>query len=71
MAFAPLHAWEFSKAWDAFRLPWPGTRVAVIYGEPVMYPPEDPDADEIARRCREASERLDALEQRALRLVGR
>ena len=70
-SFGALHAWDITSAWDRFRLPWPGTRIAVNYGEAIMYPPEEPDAAELQRRCSEVAERLRELEQEAMEAVGR
>jgi hypothetical protein len=65
MGFAALGHWDIPYAWDRFRLPWPGTRVSVVYGEPIMYPPEEPDAEELQRRVAEVTERLWELEREA------
>lgn len=34
MAFAATRAWRFG--WDRFVLPWPGSRIAIAVGEPVL-----------------------------------
>ena len=71
MGYGALDHWDIPMAWDRFRLPWPGTRVAVAYGEPIMYPPEEPDQAELARRIDEAAENLKRLESEAMAAVGR
>jgi lysophospholipid acyltransferase (LPLAT)-like uncharacterized protein len=63
--------WEFARAWDRFRLPWPGTRVAVAYGEPIIFPPAEPGEAELAERCAAVGERLQALEREATAACGR
>jgi len=71
MGFAAQGHWDIPIAWDRFRIPWLGTRVACAYGEPIMYPPEQPDAAELARRIDEAAARIQALEREAMCAVGR
>jgi lysophospholipid acyltransferase (LPLAT)-like uncharacterized protein len=61
----------FSRSWDRFRLPLPRAHLAVIYGEPILYPPEDPTDAELATRATELERRLEALEARATELVTR
>lgn len=62
---------DVTPAWDRFRVPWPGTRIACVYGEPIMYPPAEPDPDEMQRRLAELAVRLNALEHEAMAAVGR
>lgn len=42
-------------SWDRFEIPWPGARVVILYGEPVLVPP---DADR--RELEECRRRLEA-----------
>lgn len=70
MGFAARRFWDL-PAWDRFRLPWPGARIAVAYGEPILYPPEEPDAATLARWIGEAAAAMHALEAEAMRAVGR
>lgn len=62
---------DILPAWDRFRLPCPGARVACAYGEPILYPPAEPDAAEMARRIDAVAARLRALEGEAMRAAGR
>lgn len=71
IGFGALNHWDISPAWDRFRLPWPATRVAVAYGEPIFYPPAAPDAAELERRVSEVTARICALEREAMAAVGR
>jgi lysophospholipid acyltransferase (LPLAT)-like uncharacterized protein len=71
MGFGALGHWDITPAWDRFRMPWLGTRIACAYGEPIMYPPEQPDAAELERRVDTVSARLWELERDAMAAVGR
>lgn len=62
---------DITAAWDRFRLPHPGTRVACAYGEPIMFPPEEPDRAELERRIDDVAARLWELERTAMAAVGR
>ena len=62
---------SFKRSWDRFRVPLPGAHVAVVYGEPIVFPPGEPSADEILARRRMLATRLHDLEAQASRLVGR
>ncbi len=62
---------SFKRSWDRFRVPLPGAHVAVVYGEPILFPPGEPSADEILARRRLLATRLHDLEAEATRLVGR
>lgn len=42
-------------SWDRFEIPWPGARVAILYGEPVLVP-----ADADRRAMEESRRRLEA-----------
>jgi lysophospholipid acyltransferase (LPLAT)-like uncharacterized protein len=61
----------FKRSWDRFRVPLPLSHVAVVYGEPVVFPTDEPDPAEIERRRVELGRRLDVLEARASALAGR
>jgi lysophospholipid acyltransferase (LPLAT)-like uncharacterized protein len=71
MGFGALGHWDITPAWDRFRLGWPGTRVAVAYGEPLLFPAAEPDAAELDRRIADVTARLWALEREAMAAVGR
>ncbi len=71
MGYGALNHWDIPIAWDRFRIPWPGTRVAVAYGEPIMYPPEEPDDAEMARRIDAAAASIHGLEREAMAALGR
>ncbi len=43
VGFAANHAWEFGT-WDRTRLPWPGARVVVAYGRPIVVDAESAEA---------------------------
>jgi hypothetical protein len=62
---------SFKRAWDRFRLPLPGARVAVVYGEAMALPAEYPTPEDLARRRVDLARRLHDLESRAGALVGR
>lgn len=63
--------WTFRRSWDRFRLPLPAAELAVVYGEPLWFPPAEPTPAELAARCRLVAERLEAQEARATALVRR
>ena len=56
---------SFNRSWDHFRVPLPLAHVAVVYGEPIVYPPGDPDPAELARRRRDLAWRMHRLEAQA------
>lgn len=62
---------SFKRAWDSFRLPLPGARVALVYGSPIVLPPEYPSPSELAVRRIHLAQRLHDLEAQASALVGR
>lgn len=68
--FACARCWELST-WDRMRVPWPGTRIGVVYGEPMVFPPEELDAAAMTERLARISAAIDACENAAERLVGR
>lgn len=70
LGFGASRSWEVPRAWDRLRIPWPGARISVVYGEPVLYPPEDPDPAELARRCDAVAAAINALEREAMALAG-
>ncbi|MBA3708228.1 MAG: lysophospholipid acyltransferase family protein [Planctomycetes bacterium] len=59
------------RSWDRFRIPLPRAHLAVVYGEPIVYAPEEPTAAQVEERRQDLSRRLHALEERATRLVGK
>jgi lysophospholipid acyltransferase (LPLAT)-like uncharacterized protein len=59
------------RSWDRFRIPLPGAHVAVVYGEPLLFPPHEPSAAELEERRRQVSMMINDLEARASRLVGK
>jgi lysophospholipid acyltransferase (LPLAT)-like uncharacterized protein len=62
---------SFKRSWDKFRVPLPGSSLAVCYGKPLIYPPEPPDAITAERRRRELAHIMHELEAEASRRVGR
>lgn len=58
---------ELRKAWDRFHVPLPFSRAAVVYGEPLSVSADD----DLEVKARVLKERLDAITERADRLVGR
>ena len=62
---------SFKRSWDCFRVPLPLSHVAVVYGEPIIYPPGDPDPAELDRRRRDLAWRMHRLEAQASKLAGR
>lgn len=62
---------SFKRAWDRFRLPLPRSRVALVYGGPIVLPPEYPTPAETADRRVMLAHRLHELEAQASALVGR
>jgi lysophospholipid acyltransferase (LPLAT)-like uncharacterized protein len=63
--------WSFKRAWDRFLVPLPGARVRVIYGAPIVVPPEYPTPVELNERRVLVARRLHDLESRAGADVGR
>lgn len=61
----------FKRAWDRFRLPLPGARVALVYGQAMVLPPEYPDPSQVFARRIELAHRLHDLEAEAGARVGR
>ncbi len=70
MGFGALGRWDITPAWDHFRMPWPGTRIAVNYGEPILFPPGEPDDAEMERRITDVTARLWELEREAMQAIG-
>jgi lysophospholipid acyltransferase (LPLAT)-like uncharacterized protein len=58
---------ELRKAWDKFHVPLPFSKAAVVYGEPIHIG----ENDDLEEKSRILKERLDAITDRADRLVGR
>jgi lysophospholipid acyltransferase (LPLAT)-like uncharacterized protein len=54
------------KSWDAYFVPQPFARAALVWGEPLWIAPEDP-AEEACRRVGDA---IDAVQQKAERQAG-
>ena len=71
VAARATHELSFNRSWDHFRLPLPLSHVAVVYGEPIIYPAGDPDPAELDRRRRDLAWRMHRLEARASKLAGR
>lgn len=63
MAYAARRAWLF-PTWDRFTLPWPGTRVVLIIGEPRIVP-KGLDKLELERCRQEMGAELDRLYEQA------
>lgn len=61
----------FTGAWDHFRLPLPGAHVAMVYGKPILFPPDEVSEEVIEARRQALSQEIDRLEVRATRLVQR
>lgn len=61
----------FKNSWDRCRVPVPLSHVAVVFGEPIVYPPDDPDPAERLRRRHDLAWRMHGLEAQASKLVGR
>ncbi|MBA2479153.1 MAG: DUF374 domain-containing protein [Planctomycetes bacterium] len=59
------------RSWDRFRIPLPRAHLAVVYGEPVVYPTHEPTPAELEERRRDITRRLHAVEERATRIVGK
>jgi lysophospholipid acyltransferase (LPLAT)-like uncharacterized protein len=59
------------QSWDHFRIPVPGSSIAICYGQPIIYPAETPGADVIEQRRRALACLLHDLEADATRRVGR
>lgn len=57
----PVRYWSF-RSWDRFRLPKPFTRVRVIYGTPIVVPP-DTTFEEFPRYAAAITEALHGLER--------
>lgn len=51
----------FHKAWDRFQLPWPFSRCAIIYGDPVNLPDCTKDPVEMQRQCELLEQIMNAL----------
>jgi lysophospholipid acyltransferase (LPLAT)-like uncharacterized protein len=75
IALVPVAARASSEisfsSWDGFRMPMPGAQIALLYGEPILYPPQEVSADVVEERARELSRTLNSLEAQASRLVRR
>ena len=65
------HEYSFKRSWDRFRLPLPGSTVALVYGAPICLPAEYPTPIEVAARRCDLARRLHALEAEATTCVGR
>ncbi len=63
--------YSFKRSWDNFRVPLPGSGLAVCYGAPILYPSESPDSHTAEIRRRELATILHDLEAEATRRVGR
>ena len=54
----------FLKSWDRFMIPWPFSRVVVIYGDPV-YVRRDLTEDQLEEKRLELEQRLNEITKRA------
>lgn len=63
--------WRIRRSWDRFRVPLPGARIAVVYGEPVPLPPHEPTPEELAALLARLQDAILACEREAARRVGR
>ncbi|MBI5097341.1 MAG: hypothetical protein HZB32_06890, partial [Nitrospirae bacterium] len=54
----------FLKSWDRFMIPWPFSRVAVIFGDPV-YVRRDLTEDQLEEKRLELEQRLNEITKRA------
>jgi lysophospholipid acyltransferase (LPLAT)-like uncharacterized protein len=70
MAYAASRAWHFG--WDRFVLPWPGSRIAIAVGEPVLVGRDQPlsDAACCARLQAQLEAALQAQFERAREALG-
>jgi lysophospholipid acyltransferase (LPLAT)-like uncharacterized protein len=62
---------SFKRSWDRFRVPLPGSSVAICYGAPMIFSPENPDAATSLARQRVVACAMHNLEAEASRRVGR
>ncbi len=63
---------EFARSWDRFRVPLPGSHIAIVHGALSSgYPAHEPSAEEIATRGEDMRARLMRAEVEADRLVRR
>lgn len=62
---------SFKRSWDRFRVPLPGSSVAICYGAPILYPTETPDGATLRSRQRALARTVHDLEAEASRRVGR
>ena len=69
MAAAASPAHVFSKAWDLFLLPWPFSKGAVIFSDPIYFN-DDMSEEAMARDSRFLKEELLRLQQRADEITG-
>jgi len=59
------------RSWDSFRIPLPFSRVAVIYGSPLLFDQAEPSPRDLHERRRQLAITMHQLEAQATRLVGR
>ncbi len=62
---------SFKRSWDRFRVPLPGSSVAICYGAPILYPTDPPAGVTLRARQRALAGVLHDLEADASRRVGR
>lgn len=53
--------WEFSKAWDKFKIPKPFSKLILIYGEPILVE-RDATPEKIQEVCLVVEERIKEIE---------
>ena len=63
------HAW-MARNWDRTVIPFPGSRVALLYGPPALIP-KDADREECERHRAQLDERMAALEREATDWLAR
>src|SRR5262245_44233065 len=58
-----------APSWDASQIPYPFSLVALVFGEPIEIPADADDAA-MEQKRRELEDHLNALQPRALELLG-
>ncbi len=55
----------FHRAWDKFQLPWPFSKCAIIYGDPVVLPDPGDDPGEMQKQCAQLEQIMNSLGKNA------